>query len=115
MDYQKKVKLLLNDYFKLGDESDLLIFLNKHPEIISNNKLEEYEYPDVHRIVDIQIGENKYRICRQISKNEYLTFIEIDKVMNESGVPLWLEGKKLKEWAESDDIDEEVDWEKYRT
>ena len=112
MDYQKRVKLLLNDYFKLGDGSDLLIFLNKHPEIINNK---HGEYPDFHRIADIQIGENKYRICRQISKNEYLTFIEIDKVMNESGVPLWLEGKKLKEWAESDDIDEEVDWEKYRT
>ena len=115
MDYQKRVKLLLKDFLKLGDESDLLIFLNKHPEIISNNKLEEYEYPDVHRIVDIQIGENKYRICRQISKNEDLIFIEIDDLRHEVGVPLWLEGEKLKEWEESDSgLKEEIDWEKYR-
>ena len=114
MSLQDKLKLLLSDYFESGDEAGLLAILEEHPEVVST----EYgEYPDFHRITDVHLGSKIYRVCRQISQDEKLTFIEIDELSDQvPGVPLWLEGEKLKAWAEEDsDTDEPVDWESYRS
>ena len=111
---QDKLKLLLSDYFESGNEAGLLVILEESPEVVS---AEYGEYPDFHRITDIQLGSKFYRVCRQISQNEKLTFMDIDELMDQApGVPLWLEGEKLKAWAENDsDTDEPVDWESYRS
>lgn len=114
MSLQDKLKLLLSDYLESGDKSGLLAILEEYPEAVS---AESGEYPDFHRITDIQLGSKIYRVCRQISQNEKLTFMEIDELKDQvPGVPLWLEGEKLKAWAEEDsDTDEPVDWESYRS
>jgi hypothetical protein len=113
---QDKFKLLLSDYLELGDKAGLLAILEEYPEAVS---AEYGEYPDFHRITDIQLGSKIYRVCRQISQNEKLTFMAIDELRDQvSGVPLWLEGEKLKAWAEAeedDSTDEPVDWESYRS
>ncbi|MCF6189970.1 MAG: hypothetical protein L3J51_05810 [Cocleimonas sp.] len=112
MNIQKKFKLLLNDYLKSDDEKYLLELLDKNPELIG---IEYSEYPDFHRIIDIQLGSKKYRVCRQISQNENLILIEIDELMDQLGVPLWLEGEKLRTWANSfDDTSEPVNWDSYK-
>jgi hypothetical protein len=112
---QDKLKFSLKEYFASGDEVGLLTILGAHPELVSS----EYgEYPDFHRIADIRLGAKCYRVCRQISKDEQLTFMQIDELMDDmAGVPIWLEGEKLKEWAEAEEdgeVEIPVDWENYR-
>ena len=71
-----------------------------------------------HRIADICVGSKCYRVSRQISKGEKITLSLIDNVKDDiSGVPIWLEGEKLKEWAQAEEEDPSqgpTDWEKYR-
>ena len=114
MSLQSKLKGMLKDFFKSGDASNLELLVESHPELIAKNF---GDYPDFHRVVDVQIGDKHYRICRQISAGESLTFSPIDKARDEPGVPIWLEGEKLKAWAHDEvenPSDDPTDWDVYR-
>lgn len=61
---QCQLKSALFRYLESGDSAELFKVLSIHPEIIS----EKYgEYPDVHRLIDLRVGERGFRVCRQIS------------------------------------------------
>lgn len=114
MNIQNEIKSALVVFLDSGDESLLQSIIAAHPEIVTSNY---GEYPDTHRVVDVCIGNKKYRVCRQISNGEKLTFSSIDEVMDDSGVPLWLTGEKLMIWAKSEEenpSDEPTDWESFR-
>lgn len=107
----------LNKFIGSGDSLGILELIRSHPELISKVPPGAVDYPDFHRIVDIKLKNDCYRICRQISANESLFLTRIDEALGTPGVPLWLEGEKLKEWAqkeEEDPSDEPTDWESYR-
>ncbi|RCS56456.1 hypothetical protein [Parvibium lacunae] len=114
MNLQLELKSSLINFLTSGDESSLIAMIDEHPEIVTS----VYgDYPDFHRVVDVVIGGKYYRVCRQISNDERLTLSVIDEPSDVSGVPIWLEGEKLRKWAEAeeeDPSDEPVDWEKYR-
>lgn len=114
MNLQFALKTSLIDFLTSGNESSLVTIIDEHPEILTS----VYgDYPDFHRVVDVSIGGRHYRVCRQISKDENLTLSFIDEPSDIAGVPIWLEGEKLREWAkseENDPSDQPIDWEKYR-
>jgi hypothetical protein len=114
MKLNEKLKSTLVDYLNTGSEHPLKSLIDLHPEVVAINV---GDYPDCHRIVDIRIGGKSYRVCRQISADERSTLTEIDKVLEEPGVPIWLEGEMLEKWARSEEdnpSDGPCDWESYR-
>ena len=114
MSVQGQLKSALSDYLEHDDEAELSHILASNPEVVS---AEYGEYPDVHRLVDVRIGERSFRVCRQISQGELITLTPIEEVIDTPGVPLWLTGEKLALWAaneEEDPSDEPTDWNRYR-
>ena len=113
MSVQSQLKSALSRYLESGDGVELRKVLTAHPEVIS----EEYgEYPDVHRLVDLRVGDRNFRVCRKISQDELITLVPIGEMFDAPGVPLWLTGDKLALWAsnEKDDpSDEPTDWSQY--
>jgi hypothetical protein len=114
MSLQLELKSSLIIFLTSGDESSLIAMLDQHPEIVTS----VYgDYPDFHRVMDVSIGGKYYRVCRQISKDESLTLSVVDEPSDVAGVPIWLEGEKLRQWAKSeedDPSDQPIDWERYR-
>jgi hypothetical protein len=111
---QNELKSALVGFLNSGDESAIQSIIAAHPEIVTSSY---GDYPDTHRVVDIRIGNKRYRVCRQISTGEKLTLSLIDEVMDDPGVPLWLDGEKLRAWAKSEEespSDESIDWENYK-
>ena len=114
MNLQNELKSSLIAFLDSGDEASLRLLIDENPEVIESGC---GDYPDFHRVVDINIGNKHYRVCRQISADEKITLSSIEKALDETGVPIWLEGEKLRQWAkaeEDDPSDEPVDWENYR-
>lgn len=114
MSLQKELKPALASFLNSGNENSLISIINAHPEIVMSSF---GDYPDLHRIVDICVGGKCYRVCRQISTGEKLTLSLVDKALDDPGVPIWLEGEKLKKWAKSEEdnpSDEPTDWDSYR-
>lgn len=114
MNFQSELKAALNHYFSSGDTSKLQSVISAHSDLVST----EYgEYPDFHRIVDIQIGSGNFRVCRQISQGEMLTLLPVNEALDMPGVPLWLEGEKLRGWARNEEenpSDGPTNWDQYR-
>ena len=75
-------------------------------------------YPDLHRIADIRLAGIGIRLLRKTSENEKLFLVTIPEPNEDvPGVPFWLSGNKLAEWAKEEKenpSDEKIDWEKYR-
>lgn len=114
MDLQSELKHALDDLLNSGAVSALESLIDSHPEAVARKS---GDYPDFHRIVDIQIGTKHYRICRQISAGEVLTVLPIEEALDSPGVPIWLQGEKLRSWArieEENPSDDPTDWELYR-
>jgi hypothetical protein len=114
MNPQKELKKLLSIFLNSGEDLELGSLIDKYPELLSAG---QGEYPDFHRISDIYVSGKIYRICRQISKAEKITLHLIDELREDPGVPLWLEGEKLKIWQESEvenPAREAIDWTIYR-
>ena len=104
----------LTDFLQTGASDGLQTWIQSHPEVLVAPL---GEYPDVHRIVDVQLETGVFRICRQISAGEELTAAPIDKPWKSPGVPLWLTGDKLRQWAAleaQEPSDEPTDWSTYR-
>ena len=104
----------LTEFLQTGATDRLQAWILSHPEV---HVAPIGEYPDVHRIIDIQLATEAFRVCRKISAGEALTVLPIEKPLKDPGVPLWLTGAKLCQWAADEDrepSDEPTDWSKYR-
>jgi hypothetical protein len=114
MNFQNELKSALVNFLDFGDASVLRSMIAVHSEIFATSY---GDYPDTHRIIDFCIDNQYFRVCRQISTGEKLYLLPIDEATNGSGVPLWLVGEKLLEWAKSEadePSDEPTDWERWR-
>lgn len=104
-------------YLRAGDETPLLDLIHANPEASAECS---HEYPFVHRIRDIMLNGEIYRVIRCIHCNERLMFLpkEAKNVsLDREGVPYWLTGAALEARAEQEDPDSfggPVDWEQYR-
>lgn len=114
MNIQSQLRSALLCYFESGDATEFCNLTSSHPEIIAT----DYgEYPDMHRLMDLRVGERNFRVCRQISRGEMISLVPIEELFNTPGVPLWLTGEKLALWAaneEKNPSDEPTDWNQYR-
>jgi hypothetical protein len=105
------------EFLQTGECESLAQFIDKHPKI----KKEEcsHNYPWNHRLLDVIIGDQAYRVSRCISCGEQLTFTPIDAnaANREPGVPTWLTGDALKQWAREEEerpAEDPVNWEVQR-
>jgi uncharacterized protein (TIGR02996 family) len=83
-----------------------------------------HKYPKLHRVGDIRLRGEPYRVVRCIECNGKLEAIKIENSYwrAEPGVPIWLEGIALQRWIEDELADEAgerimdrpTDWERYR-
>lgn len=114
MNLQEQFRQQANEFVNTGDGASLATLIATYPELRTT---EVGEYPDFHRIFDIRVGHQVFRVCRQISQGETLVAVPIDEPSDMPGVPLWLVGEKLREWADDElqnPSDEPTDWNKYR-
>jgi hypothetical protein len=114
MNLQEQFKHQAHEFANTGDGAGLSALIANHPELCTT---QAGEYPNFHRILDIWVGGRFFRVCRQISHGEALVAVPIDEPSDVPGVPLWLTGEKLREWAvdeEENPSDEPTDWNKYR-
>ncbi|MGD8914223.1 MAG: hypothetical protein PVI97_16205 [Candidatus Thiodiazotropha sp.] len=82
------------------------------------------EYPFAHRICDINLCGQAFRVVRLADVEESVFIYPCDTPsFDTAGVPYWLKGAKLREWVrleeeqESDEDyepDASVNWEKWR-
>lgn len=105
-------------YLQTGEETPLLDLIHAHPEARASCS---HEYPFVHRIHDIMLNGEIYRVIRCLHCNERLRFLpkETKNIsLTQEGVPYWLTGPALAAWAAQEDPDSSggpVDWEQYRS
>jgi len=114
MNLQEQFKHQASEFANTGDGASLCALIATHPELCTS---QVGEYPDFHRILDIRVGNQVFRVCRKISEGEMLVAVPVGEPSDVPGVPLWLAGEKLHQWA-TDEIenpsDEPTDWNKYR-
>jgi hypothetical protein len=53
----------------------------------------------LHRICDVELNGQAYRVCRCVACGETLTFSPLGRAATEPGVPYALTGEKLRRWA----------------
>ena len=100
-------------YLASGNSRTLLAFLGEHPEVGIPCP---HRYPHDHRIADVVLRGQAYRVRRCVKCDERLTFTPIDKRFarpDEPGVAYRLQGWALREWAEREaDLPSQnpVDW-----
>lgn len=114
MTIQDDLKIAIEAYLAGGDKLLLENIIKRNPEIITTKS---GEIPDFHRIMDIKIKGKFYRLCREISNNESLLLKLTNVPSDVDGVPFWLQGEKLKSWANEElenPSDGPIEWDKYR-
>src|SRR6266852_3699126 len=87
-------------YLTSGNARPLSAFLGKHPEAGIPCA---HRYPHDHRIADVVLEWQAYRVRRCVTCGERLTFTAIDERFarpDEPGVSYWLQGPELRYWAE---------------
>jgi hypothetical protein len=79
------------------------------------------DYPEYHRLRDVDLGGEAYRVCRLVDPDDgrERLFIEPTDVpaFDSEGVPYWLRGEALRRWVRDETeypADDETDWESYR-
>jgi hypothetical protein len=99
------------------DEAALLALIRSLPERPAPR---DVEYPEYHRICDIQLGKQAYRISRLVDvvDGEERLFIEAIKTPNlaEPGVPYQLRGEALRHWVVEESekpAKKPIDWKRY--
>ena len=109
-----ELKQAWENYLQSSDKKALLKAIKEFSIPVPS----EYDYPFVHRICDIQIGRNSFRVTRLADSDETIYINKCDTPSLEvKGVPYWLKGNKLQEWVklESDKPSkEETNWNNYR-
>ena len=112
---QHRLKEALRRYVESGDNSEVQAVIDAHPALIRDDG---GEYPDFHRILDLVIDGRSFRVCRWISNGERLSLVPTERAQpSVSGVPLWLSGQRLRDWAQEEEEEpsqDATDWEQYR-
>ncbi|ALV08952.1 hypothetical protein [Roseateles depolymerans] len=114
MGIQEQLKDALISFLESGDATEIGEIIASNPDLVSFNC---GDYPDVHRVMDLQLNGKSFRVCRQLSRAENITLTPIDEPSETPGVPLWLTGERLMRWATDETenpADEPTDWSKYR-
>lgn len=103
-DAQETLRETVRDYLASGDTAWLRTTIAAHPEIVSE---EHGAYPDLHRILDLVVDGRHLRLCRWISRGERLSLVPMTPPRLAEpaidGVPLWLSGPRLREWADDEE------------
>lgn len=84
-----------------------------------------HDYPQHHRLCDIRLHGEPFRVTRCVICGERLHAFRIANGAwgSRSGVPLWLQGEALQQWiadelaAQEDEeksVDSPTDWDQYR-
>jgi hypothetical protein len=78
-----------------------------------------HRYPWNHRLDDVKIGDQAYRVSRCVTCGEQLTFtpIAMSAINPEPGVPTWLTGDALRRWVSEEEeqpAEGPVNWEVQR-
>jgi hypothetical protein len=83
---------------------------------------QEVTYPEHHRLCDIELAGQAYRVSRlvDLDHGQERLFIELTDVpsFDSPGVPYWLQGAALARWIRDETAyptKDEVDWESYRS
>lgn len=115
-----QLKIAWEEYLKTSDRDALLFAIEEHAIPLPAKA----EYPHLHRICDVQIGANAYRVMRLADELETLFICLCDTPnLDLGGVPYWLHGEKLQLWirletgVEEDDRfqpETDVDWNIFR-
>jgi hypothetical protein len=102
-----------------GDGPALLARLRVLPTRLAPR---DASYPEYHRLCDVDLGGQAYRVSRLIDLDDgrERLFIEPTDVPNfdEPGVPYWPRGPALARWVREEaagPTDGEIDWEAYRS
>jgi hypothetical protein len=79
------------------------------------------EYPELHRICDIDLCGRAYRVLRYVDRaggDPELFLVPTDVPgLDQPGVPYWLQGNALIQWIHDEierPAEDQVDWEQYR-
>jgi hypothetical protein len=83
-----------------GDSSALLIALRRLP---TRKPLQGRDYPECHRICDVQLGGQAYRISRLVDLDDHAERLFIEPTdfpdFTNGGVPFKLRGASLRRWV----------------
>lgn len=111
---EEELRRLWEGYLKDGIAEPLLQFLLANPDVIGPC---EHKHPYMHRLCDVRLNGQDWRVGRCILCDERLDFSRTDYYSSQPGVPYWLTGEMLKRWVE-EEVEEPskdaVDWERYR-
>ena len=91
-----ELKEAWESYLLDSDEESLLVAIGKY----SLPTPKEFDFPFAHRIQDIKIGSDFYRVVRLANENESIYIYKCDTPSLEmNGVPYWLKGERLQYWV----------------
>jgi hypothetical protein len=106
-------------FLKNGDKDAPL----KAIENSTDSPSDDFDYPYLHRICDMEIRGRAYRVVRVADEDESVYINECDTYSEVGGVPYWLNGEQLRRWIRletgeelNDDYDPEsaTNWEMFR-
>jgi hypothetical protein len=88
---------LWEEYMRGADSIRLANYVRAHPGL---SELCSHSYPVLHRLQDIRLQGQVYRVSRCADCNERLYFVNCDEscVSTKPGVPLWFKGRSLRRW-----------------
>jgi len=115
-DLQSEIRKALRTFLETDDDTELERLVSSHPEIIEEPT---GKFPDLHRLMDVVVGDEFFRVSRQISKGERIYLVPLHEGLFDEriGVPLWVTGEALERWAEEEENDprkeEERDWQRF--
>lgn len=98
----QELQMLWQSYLASGDGEGLLSFIESHSEV---TRPCGHPFPQSHRIQDIQLLGQRFRVVRCVLCEEKLTFSKIEErtYTDTPGVPYSLHGEELKRWADQAD------------
>lgn len=102
------LKTAWEKYLEDGDSATLLLAINAYGRALPD----DCEYPYAHRIRDIAIGTDFYRVVRIADEFETIYIIPCSTPsVDEEGVPYWLQGAQLQRWVKlaSEEVDDDDD------
>jgi hypothetical protein len=82
----------------------------------------DVSYPEHHRLCDVELGGQAYRVSRLVDLNDGREQLFIKSISTPSydqlGVPYWLHGSALARWVREESecpTKDEIDWESYQS
>jgi hypothetical protein len=110
------------DYALLSNE----MFLSVEKALVSLEEVEEnaylfdicnHEFPFLHRIKDLELGNRIIRVCRCYSCHNRIFFRFNDKLDPDIGVPYELNDARIKEWVLQEmesPFKSDIDWDYFK-